>query len=78
MKPTKSTKNRKDLNKLTSNIFYTTRGASMKKEVNSKLKGDELVKAIKEAQKDPEFMKDIDKFIEATTKKVFKLKDLGF
>ena len=36
------------------------------------------LKEIKELQKDPEFMRDINKFIEATTKKVFKLKDLGF
>lgn len=49
-----------------------------KKKLKTKLRGDELTKAIKEAQKDPQFMKDIDKFIEATTKKVFKLKDLGF
>jgi len=33
----------------------------------SKLRGDELAKAIKEAQKDPEFMKEIDIFIKATT-----------
>ena len=73
MKPTKSTKNRKDLNKLTSNIFYTTRGASMKKEaMSSKLKGDELIKAIKEAQKDPEFIKEINQFIKATTS-IYKL-----
>ena len=39
---------------------------------NSKLKGDELIKAIKEAQKDPEFMKEINKFIKATTN-IYKL-----
>ena len=33
----------------------------------SELKGDELIKAIKEAQKDPEFMREISKFIKATT-----------
>ncbi|MBI2124635.1 hypothetical protein HYT92_02475 [Candidatus Pacearchaeota archaeon] len=49
-----------------------------KRKEKYKLSGNELIKAIKEAQKDPQFMKDIDKFIEATTKKVFKLKDLGF
>ena len=43
-----------------------------------KLKGEDSTKSIKEAQKDTEFMRDIDKFIEATTRKVFKLKDLGF
>ena len=32
-----------------------------------KLKGKELDMAIKEAQKDPEFMKDMDEFIKATT-----------
>jgi len=32
-----------------------------------KLKGDKLIKAIKEAQKDPQFMKEIKKFIKATT-----------
>ena len=41
---------------------------TMKKEANgSRLKGAELVKAIKEAQKDPEFMREINKFIDATT-----------
>ncbi|MBI2650819.1 hypothetical protein HYX04_05940 [Candidatus Woesearchaeota archaeon] len=49
-----------------------------KSKSSTKLKGAESIRAIKEAQKDPEFMNDIDKFIEATTKKVFKLKDLGF
>lgn len=37
------------------------------KKAKNKLKGEELIKAIKEAQKDPEFMKEIDKFIKATT-----------
>ncbi len=32
-----------------------------------KLKGKDLDRAIKEAQKDPEFIKEIDRFIEATT-----------
>ncbi len=32
-----------------------------------KLKGDELIKAIKEAQKDPEFIREVNKFIKATT-----------
>jgi len=39
----------------------------MKKYKTEKLKGEELTKAIKEAQKDPEFMKEVDKFIKATT-----------
>ena len=34
------------------------------------------VNLIKEIQKDNDFMKDVDKFIEATTNNVFKLKDL--
>jgi len=32
-----------------------------------KLQGKELIKAIKEAQKDPEFMSEIRKFIRITT-----------
>ena len=32
-----------------------------------KLEGKELFKAIKEAQKDPEFMKEVYQFIKATT-----------
>ncbi len=38
-----------------------------------RLTGRELAKAIKEAQKDPEFMKDIRKFIKAATS-VYSLK----
>lgn len=34
---------------------------------DSELKGDELIKAIKEAQKDPDFMKEIKEFIRITT-----------
>jgi len=34
---------------------------------NHKLKGIELDRAIKEAQKDPEFIKEINEFIKATT-----------
>jgi len=49
-----------------------------KKKLKTKLTGDKSIKTIKEAQKDPEFISDVNKFIEATTKKVFKLKDLGF
>ena len=49
-----------------------------KRKLKTKLTNDKLSQTIKEAQKDPEFMKDIDKFIEATTKRVFKLKDLSF
>ena len=40
---------------------------------SSQSKGDALTKAIKEAQKDPKFMKDIRKFIKATTS-VYSLK----
>ena len=36
------------------------------------------MKSIKEPGKDAEFIRDINKFIEASTRKVFKLKDLGF
>ena len=65
---TQSTKNEKDLNKSTSKILYIKRGISMKKEaMRSKLKGDELIKAIKQTQKDPEFIKEINKFIKAAT-----------
>lgn len=39
----------------------------MKKRKNNKLKGNELVKAIKEAQKDPEFIREINEFIKAMT-----------
>ena len=45
-----------------------------KKKSGSKLSGKELAKAIKEAQKDPQFVKDINKFIKITTG-VYKLKD---
>ena len=49
-----------------------------KRKLRTKSADDEFIQSLKETQKDPQFMKDIDKFIEATTKKVFKLKDLGF
>ncbi len=49
-----------------------------KRKLRAKSTDDEFIQSLKETQKDPQFMKDIDKFIEATTKKVFKLKDLGF
>lgn len=38
-----------------------------KRKEKSRLTGDELIQAIKEAQKDPEFIKEIRKFIKATT-----------
>jgi len=38
---------------------------TMKKK--KKLSGDELIKAIKEAQKDPKFMKEVKEFIRITT-----------
>jgi hypothetical protein len=40
---------------------------TMKRGVGSELKGEELDRAIKEAQKDPEFMREINKFIKVTT-----------
>lgn len=49
-----------------------------KNKLKTKSTGDKLTQAIKEAQKDPEFIRDVNRFIEATTKKVFKLRDLGF
>jgi len=39
----------------------------MKKDKNSNITQDELVKAIKEAQKDPKIMKEISMFIKAST-----------
>ena len=35
--------------------------------MNKKMTDEELFKAIEEAQKDPEFVKDIEAFIKATT-----------
>lgn len=52
---------RKNLNRLSSTLKSMKRGAS------SELKGKELDRAIKEAQKDPEFMREINKFIKVTT-----------
>jgi hypothetical protein len=49
-----------------------------KKNLKTKSVDGGFAQSLTEAQKDPQFMKDIDKFIEATTKKVFKMKDLGF
>ena len=60
MKKKPSIRNKKDLNRLGPNNPCIKRGAG-------KLKGDKLIKAIKEAQKDPQFMKEIKKFIKATT-----------
>jgi len=42
--------------------------------MRQKLTGDELTKAIEEAKKDPQFMKDIDAFIEASLS-VYKVDD---
>ena len=39
----------------------------MKKKRSYKLKGTELIRAIKVAQKDPEWIKEINKFIKVTT-----------
>jgi hypothetical protein len=52
---------RKNLNRLSLTIETMKRGGS------SKLKGKELDRAIKEAQKDPEFIREINEFIKATT-----------
>ena len=42
---------------------------NMKKDVKiTKLSGKKLVETIKEAQKDPEFIKEVNKFIKATTR----------
>lgn len=45
-----------------------------KKAHSSKLKGKRFVKAVRDAQKDPQFMEEINKFIKITTN-VYKLKD---
>ena len=60
MKSNKLIKNKKDLNRLDSKRQSMKRGA--------KSKEIELTRAIKEAQKDPEFIREINKFIKATTK----------
>ncbi len=52
----------KDLNKPPPNSRYMR-----KNKTTSRLKGDELIMAIKEAQKDPQFIREINKFIKATT-----------
>jgi len=58
----KLTKNEKDLNRLNSN------SQNMKKSViSSELKGDKLIKAMKDAKKNSGFIKEINKFIKATT-----------
>ena len=56
IKKNQSNIKRKNLNRLTSNT------RSMKKEVK-----DKLMDSILDAQKDPEFIRDINKFIKATT-----------
>ena len=60
-----SNNNKKVLN--SSNTKKKSMKKGVKKKNSGKLKGAELVKAIKEAQKDPEFMKEVDLFIKATT-----------
>jgi len=57
---------KKGLNRLNSNK------SNMKRGTNSKLKCNKLTRAIKEAQKDSQFMKEIDRFIKATTR-VYRL-----
>jgi hypothetical protein len=59
-----STKNKKDLNRLNSNTKDMKKRGARK---SSRLKGIALIKAIKEAQKDPQFIREINKFIKATT-----------
>jgi len=54
-----TTRNKKSLNRSNFKI------ANMK--TDSKLKGAKLIKAIKQAQKDPEFIREINKFIRITT-----------
>jgi len=61
MKPKKSVCTKKDLNRLSSDKYL------MKRNKNSVLKGEELINAIKIAQKDPEFIKEINRFIKITT-----------
>lgn len=39
----------------------------VKRKLKSKLTWNELIQEIKEAQKDPEFIREINKFIKATT-----------
>lgn len=56
-----SIRNKKHLNRLSSD------NQSMKRGGACRLRGAELMKAIKEAQKDPEFIREIKKFIKATT-----------
>ena len=56
-------KNEKVLNRLSSN------NQNMKKGVkSSKLSRDKLAISIKEAQKDPRFVREVNKFIKATTR----------
>lgn len=54
-------RNEKHLNRLSSNNQNMKRGGACR------LKGVELIKAIKEAQKDPEFIREIKRFIKITT-----------
>ncbi|MBU3942056.1 MAG: hypothetical protein KKF74_04035 [Nanoarchaeota archaeon] len=58
----KLTRNEKDLNRLNPNSQNMKRNV-----ISSELKGDKLIKAMKEAQKDSRFIKEINKFIKATT-----------
>ena len=53
----------KTLNKLESIRINMKKGVKI-----SKLSGKKLVETIKEAQKDPEFIKEVNKFIKATTR----------
>ena len=58
----KLTRNEKDLNRLNSNNQNMKRGV-----ISSELKGDKLIKAMKEAHKNSGFIREINKFIKATT-----------
>jgi|TARA_Y100000310_G_scaffold202556_1_gene202770 hypothetical protein len=60
---------KKSLNRIDSNNIK--RGVKMKRGLNNS-KGDKLVGAIREAQKNPEFMKEIKSFIKTSTT-VYKL-----
>lgn len=53
-------------------VLFTSEVKSMAKNISCSMKEDKLIKAIKEAQKNPKFTKEIKEFIKATTN-VYKL-----
>ena len=69
MKNNKPINKKKVLNRIDSNNYK--RGVKMKKSVSIS-KSNKLSKDIKEAQKNPEFMKEIQSFIKASTT-IYKL-----